>query len=240
MNHIGTRFMVGLATLALSATIACAQSFIASLDGAQEVPPNSSTASGTVTATLTGSTLELNGSFAGLIGSFTASHIHAAPAGSNGGVVAALTVTGGGSAGSYLPASNTFVLSPSQVADLTAGHYYVNVHSSVFPGGELRGQLLREVTTDAVETAASFELGDAWPNPFNPTTTISFTTAETSSLSLQVYDLSGRRIATLADGMHARGNHQVTFDASGLGSGVYFYALEANGMTETRSMLLVK
>ncbi|MCB1048169.1 MAG: T9SS type A sorting domain-containing protein, partial [Calditrichaeota bacterium] len=86
----------------------------------------------------------------------------------------------------------------------------------------------------------AFQLDANHPNPFNPTTTLSFTLHETLQARLSVTDLQGRRVAVLLDGLTERGSHQLNFDASGLGSGVYFYTLEAAGHRETKRMLLLK
>jgi hypothetical protein len=96
------------------------------------------------------------------------------------------------------------------------------------------------VPVDASELPAAFALGAAWPNPFNPSTTIEFSLAETGSATLAVYDLAGRQVATLVSGLVERGTHSVVFDAGALPSGVYFYSLEADGLLQTRKMLLVK
>ncbi|MFA7331902.1 MAG: T9SS type A sorting domain-containing protein [Candidatus Delongbacteria bacterium] len=92
----------------------------------------------------------------------------------------------------------------------------------------------------ADEQPARFELGNAYPNPFNPATTLEFSLAENSQASLKVYDLSGRQVATLVDGLTERGSHSVTFDAGALPSGVYFYTLQADGQSQTRKMVLMK
>lgn len=93
---------------------------------------------------------------------------------------------------------------------------------------------------NAGEQAASFELAQNFPNPFNPTTSINFTLPEAGEASLKVYDMNGREVATLVNGMTERGAHTVTFDASGLSTGVYFYTLKAGELTSTQKMVLVK
>jgi hypothetical protein len=96
------------------------------------------------------------------------------------------------------------------------------------------------VTTDASEQPAAFRLAPAWPNPFNPSTTIGYELAETAQVRLHVFDVGGRLVATLADGLRERGAHQVAFDATGLPSGLYFYTLAVDGERLTRSCLLMK
>ena len=81
-----------------------------------------------------------------------------------------------------------------------------------------------------------------YPNPFNPSTTIQFSipVGTYGRTSLQVYDLLGQRVATLADGEMDPGTYTVTFDAANLASGTYLYRLTAGGYTATRRMILVK
>lgn len=229
------------AALALGASLAHAALFTASLDGLQEVPPNASPGSGTVNAELTGSTLVVDGVFNGLLAAFTASHIHNAPVGSNGGVVRALTITPNGSLdGFYEAANNTFTLTAVEIAALEAGDYYVNVHSVFAPGGEIRGQFRPADAASAVDAPSSLSLGEAWPNPFNPSTTIAFSLAETMPATLRVFDLAGREVATLVDGLQAAGEHEVVFDAAGLPSGLYFATLRAGDEVAVRKLTLLK
>ena len=93
---------------------------------------------------------------------------------------------------------------------------------------------------DANEQPLAFSLGQAVPNPFNPSTTISYSVAETSVASLTVYDLAGHAVATLVDGMVEAGSHSVVFDGSNLASGVYFYTLRSGASVQSQKMVLVK
>jgi hypothetical protein len=86
----------------------------------------------------------------------------------------------------------------------------------------------------------SFALIEANPNPFNPVTTLSFTLPEASLVVLNVYDIQGRLVITLVNGLREAGQHQVTFDGSTLASGVYLYALEAGTNSATGKMVLMK
>ncbi|NNE34009.1 MAG: T9SS type A sorting domain-containing protein, partial [Rhodothermales bacterium] len=82
-----------------------------------------------------------------------------------------------------------------------------------------------------VELAERFELGRAYPNPFNPTTSIRFALREAGSVDLTVYDVTGKLVQTLAAGFHAAGTYDVRFEAADLPSGLYVYRL----MTESGS-----
>jgi hypothetical protein len=85
------------------------------------------------------------------------------------------------------------------------------------------------------------ELHSNYPNPFNPSTKISFVLGSTGNATLKVYNLLGEEAATLANGVVPAGQMQtVNFDASGLPSGVYCYQLRGNGKTQLKKMLLLK
>lgn len=101
-------------------------------------------------------------------------------------------------------------------------------------------------TTDIREIPATlpdrFALEQNYPNPFNPTTTIRFSIPSSVKdvVTLRVYDLLGREVATLVNGSLTAGSYETTFDASLLASGVYLYKLQAGSFVGTRKMLLMK
>ncbi|MFN2374606.1 MAG: T9SS type A sorting domain-containing protein, partial [Cyclonatronaceae bacterium] len=90
------------------------------------------------------------------------------------------------------------------------------------------------------QTPRLFTLSQNYPNPFNPTTTIPFSLTEAGEITIAVYDLLGRRVAVLQNGLMPAGMHTVAFDARHLASGMYLYRLEGTGFAETRKMMLVK
>jgi len=81
---------------------------------------------------------------------------------------------------------------------------------------------------------------EVYPNPFNQTTAISYQLQADSYVELKVYDVRGREAARLMDGWQPAGTHQVIFDANGLPSGIYFARLQANSITRTQKLLLLK
>jgi hypothetical protein len=83
-------------------------------------------------------------------------------------------------------------------------------------------------------------LNQNFPNPFNPTTTIRFLIPSRTRVTLTVFDLLGREVATLVDGMQDPGEKTTTFDGSNLASGVYFYRLKAGERIETKKAVLIK
>jgi hypothetical protein len=141
-----TRHAILLLCLALAGVFvgrsaqAQTQQFHAILNGASEVPPTSSGATGTLTAVLNEATNQLSYElmFQGLTGSATAAHFHGPAAiGANAAVVLPI---GGASVSS--PVKSEANLSAQQVADLLAGKWYANVHTAANPSGEIRGQVL--------------------------------------------------------------------------------------------------
>ena len=86
----------------------------------------------------------------------------------------------------------------------------------------------------------TFDLEQNYPNPFNPTTAINYAVPEQSEVRIEVYNVIGRRVATLVDREMAPGNYTVNFDASSLSSGMYFYRLKAGSTLLTKKMTLIK
>jgi hypothetical protein len=84
------------------------------------------------------------------------------------------------------------------------------------------------------------ELSQNFPNPFNPTTTLEFSVAGFSHVTLTTYDMLGRQVSVLVDEKKKPGRHRVTLDGTGLASGTYFYRLTADGQTLSRRFLLLK
>lgn len=89
-------------------------------------------------------------------------------------------------------------------------------------------------------TPASYELAQNYPNPFNPATTINFSIPEAAMVSLKVYDILGKEVATLINEEKTSGIYSVSFDASNLPTGTYIYKITAGNFISTRKMLLLK
>ncbi|HSD64240.1 MAG TPA: T9SS type A sorting domain-containing protein [Ignavibacteriaceae bacterium] len=85
-----------------------------------------------------------------------------------------------------------------------------------------------------------YYLSQNYPNPFNPTTNIEFSIPERSHVTLKVYDILGNEVATLVNGWMESTNHQVTFNASNLASGIYYYTLMTGNFTATKKLILLK
>ena len=92
----------------------------------------------------------------------------------------------------------------------------------------------------SVTLTGNFRLAQNYPNPFNPATTIRFSVATSAQTSLKIYDMGGRLVNTLVNGSLDAGNHQVTWDASGLPSGMYVYRLTVGDQTASGKMMYLK
>jgi hypothetical protein len=102
-------------------------------------------------------------------------------------------------------------------------------------------EMAAPVSTENNDSVFEFALSQNYPNPFNPSTNIQFSLPETQSVKLTIFDVSGRKVATLFDGERlSAGSHTTTFRADHLSSGVYFYRLEAGGNVQIKKMLLIK
>jgi len=103
----------------------------------------------------------------------------------------------------------------------------------------------REIAATDVDPGTSsipegFTLHQNYPNPFNPTTEIGFQISDYGLVGLDVYDMLGRKVATLVNEKKHPGSYEVTWDATGQTSGVYFYRLSTPGFVETKKLVLLR
>ena len=154
-------------------------------------------------------------------------------------LVAELTYNAGPTAND-VPLLSTF---PYQAAP-HRGYDYVKQLTAQPPAAN--ADMVSRTTTGAQSTLGlsapdAFILDQNYPNPFNPTTTIQYHLREAGPVAVRMYDLQGRLVATLADGVHDAGRHKVRWDASQFASGTYFYRIEAHGrILATKKALLIK
>jgi aryl-phospho-beta-D-glucosidase BglC (GH1 family) len=100
-----------------------------------------------------------------------------------------------------------------------------------------------QLTTDVPapeNTPLHFQLSNNYPNPFNPVTTIPFQIQQRSYVTLKIYDLLGREVATIFSGELNAGNYTQQWNAEGFSSGVYFYRLTANNFSSMKKLVLLK
>jgi photosystem II stability/assembly factor-like uncharacterized protein len=101
-------------------------------------------------------------------------------------------------------------------------------------------QLVLTLTPGSRQIPHEFAIRQNYPNPFNPTTRIEYDLPQETRVALRVYDIVGREIATIVDGVQNAGRKSVEFDASTLPSGIYLYKIDAGKFSEIKKMLLVK
>lgn len=120
--------------------------------------------------------------------------------------------------------------------------YYCSPHGG--PGGVgMSGVVIVENATDVTEEdifVFKFNLIQNYPNPFNPSTKISYTIPERGNVSLKVFNLLGSQVAELVNGEIEAGSYDITFNASDLPTGTYFYRLQTSSFVETKKMILLK
>jgi hypothetical protein len=85
-----------------------------------------------------------------------------------------------------------------------------------------------------------FALAQNYPNPFNPSTQITYAVPKAAKITLEIFDVLGRKVATLVDGVVTPGYYTANFNASSMSSGIYFYRLSSPGVTFTKKMLLLR
>jgi len=90
------------------------------------------------------------------------------------------------------------------------------------------------------DVPAAFVVSQNTPNPFNPTTTINFSLAKSGQVSVDVFNVAGQKIATLANETMTSGSHSLTWDANGFSAGVYFYTVKSGDFSKTMKMTLLK
>lgn len=130
---------------------------------------------------------------------------------------------------------------------LTQGKYYLEIqatpdaYSYMFPYSiKLHSTPATSVENNIVQIPKGFRLEQNFPNPFNPTTSISFHIPSRTFVSLKVFDILGREVAILISEELLAGDHSAHWDATGFPSGTYFYRLQSGSYSETKKLILLK
>jgi len=116
--------------------------------------------------------------------------------------------------------------------EFTDGIYFIG-HDSI------NGVITSAVGVSEAAPAA-FSVAQNSPNPFNPTTTISFSLAQAGNVTVEVYNVAGQKVDTIADGFMQSGSHSMVWNASDFSAGVYFYTVKSGGFSRTMKMTLLK
>jgi len=123
---------------------------------------------------------------------------------------------------------------------LKASGELVDLEAELEPFSNLLVSEVASVTGSTIVIPIDYALHPAYPNPFNPVTNISYALPIEAQISLNVYDVEGRKITTLTEGIKAAGNHTIEWNAEGYPSGVYFVKLDAGEFKQTQKLMLVK
>jgi phosphatidylserine/phosphatidylglycerophosphate/cardiolipin synthase-like enzyme len=130
---------------------------------------------------------------------------------------------------------NTLIIHSSRIANLYLQEFEARYLEA--GGSDTVVVGVKQIGSDIPE---SFGLSQNYPDPFNPTTVISYQLPAGSHVTLKIYDVLGREVATLVNQEQNAGYYNVTFDAVKFSSGVYFYMLDAGGKMFTKKMLMIK
>ena len=158
----------------------------------------------------------------------------------------------------YFPFNDTYVYSIQVYSNVVGGEemtfkYYDAMRDEVVEYSETLTFTSNMVVGDGFNTfglnseekdlfqgPATYGLSDAYPNPFNPTTTLSFALPIASEVSLKVYNMQGREVSSLISGNMAAGYHTITWYADSYSSGLYFIKMIADEYMETQKLILIK
>ena len=94
--------------------------------------------------------------------------------------------------------------------------------------------------TSISDVPQEFSLSEAYPNPFNPSTTIDFSVPSESVVNIGIYDVSGRNIQTLVNDNYQPGYYSIVWDGAGHSSGVYFVKMTSGSYTQTQKLMMIK
>ena len=138
--------------------------------------------------------------------------------------------------------SNTGVLSGTPLSE---GVYNFTIRCAASPYTDDQDYTVTIGTTvgvdeDEILQPSQFALIGNYPNPFNSSTAIKFRLADDSRIKLDIYNLQGQKVASLADGEYGSGEHEIIWNAASVTSGVYFYKLQAGQSTSVKKMTLIK
>ena len=219
---------------------------VAVMDEGQEVPATGSAGAGIALVSIDqpNDILGYDIRMTGLGGVETSAHIHGyAPPGINAGVVTGLPLG--------LRKIGTWNYPAGDEASIEAGLTYINIHTTLFPGGEIRGQIQGFDSPPVVGVPELFpDAGGSYlenfPNPFVSATTIRFNLARSSAVDLSITDVTGRRVRSLVSSRAlSAGPQSVSWDGRNdrgapVSSGVYFYVLETQEGVTSRAMTIVR
>ncbi|MFA6542060.1 MAG: T9SS type A sorting domain-containing protein, partial [Bacteroidota bacterium] len=145
---------------------------------------------------------------------------------------------GGLAPGQYSVFVDNLGFNESSVSNVTIG--YTPEGDPMTATADFSISSVLRVESDAPIEVQDFTLDQNYPNPFNPSTTISYAIPQPAQVTLKVYNIVGQEVATLVNGYQTSGRYDVTFNASRMASGVYFYRLQTGSFSNIKKMVLLK
>ena len=145
---------------------------------------------------------------------------------------------GGLAPGQYSVFVDNLGFNESSVSNVTIG--YTPEGDPMTATADFSISSVLRVESDAPVEVQDFTLDQNYPNPFNPSTTISYAIPQPAQVTLKVYNIVGQEVATLVNGYQTSGRYDVTFNASRMASGVYFYRLQTGSFSNIKKMVLLK
>lgn len=150
----------------------------------------------------------------------------------------------GGDGASIVFGSEEFDFNPAETKVLWmvigVGDNELDLNVNMQAGLVKLAQIITSVEEENSNIISGFSLKQNYPNPFNPSTTISYQLKEEGKVNLKIFDIAGNEIAELVNEIQSAGFKSVSFDASTIPSGTYFYRLSQNGNVQTKKMTLIK
>ncbi|MCB9358225.1 MAG: T9SS type A sorting domain-containing protein [Calditrichaeota bacterium] len=149
-----------------------------------------------------------------------------------------VTVLGSGAQHAASPTGSTIQGTLGQMCGARVSAPLSVLHAGFWPAARAEHGLAAQDET--VELPKSFEFFPAYPNPFNPVTQLRFSLPRAAHANLILFDVTGRQVATLADGEFNAGQHELFWNAEAFASGTYFARLETADITHTQKLILIK
>jgi hypothetical protein len=150
----------------------------------------------------------------------------------------------------YIDSAVTIIEGDTTANEVAAEYFVI---ARYFQGLQIKSDSSNTITYQRVEGASweksgtgmtktlyTYSLAQNYPNPFNPSTTIEYSLERDGNVEIEILDILGRRVTTLVNENQQRGIHSVTFNASNLSSGIYFYKIKSGKFVETKKMLFLK
>ena len=138
----------------------------------------------------------------------------------------------------YFSGDSIYVTNSQTEIPLQPGEFHI--YTTIKLPTPEEGILLDVENGGESEIPGDYNLGQNFPNPLNPSTTIRFSVIQPDLVRIKVYDILGREVITLLNEQKQAGTYEFQFDASGLASGIYLYKIESGSFIQTKKMILLK